>query len=241
VVVVHPGPAPRPMPAAPYFVGEPVEVAWGASWYPAHVTYVLSVAAFRVHYDGWSDSWDEVVGPDRIRPLGRHQSVPPPPPFVMNNLVVNGGFESPGLATGSWSVYQAIPGWFVTRGSGIEVQASVAGSPFEGRQHVELDAEQPTEIAQDVRVIPGAMYQLSVAFSARPGTPWAENRATVFFDDEPVISLAADGRQLGDTAWQVYSATVVARQHRGRITIRYEGRPDGVGAYIDDVRFVRVR
>lgn len=251
VIVVRPAPpAPPPVvvqpapPATPYVLYQPVQVLWGSGWYAAQVVQVIHAGAYRIHYDGWSDSWDEVVGLDRIRPLGNTGPFPPPvtqPPVVMTNLLVDGGFEQPALSPGSWNVFASLPGWFVTRGSGLEIQSSVAGSPFEGRQHAELDGHDPTDIAQDVQVVPGATYQLSVAFSARPGTRRHDNQATVYWNDQVLLRLSADGSDLRDTAWQVFSASFVADRPSGRLTIRYEGVPDSVGAYVDDVRLVRVR
>lgn len=48
-------------------VGQRVSVEWQGRWYEASVLEVISPTAVRVHYVGWSSSWDEVVGPARIR------------------------------------------------------------------------------------------------------------------------------------------------------------------------------
>jgi len=47
-------------------VGDPVRVEWKGKWYPA---VILDVDAdrYRVHYDGFEDSWDEWVVPARIK------------------------------------------------------------------------------------------------------------------------------------------------------------------------------
>lgn len=47
-------------------VGDAVEVNWKGSWYPAHVISVRR-NRWKVHYDGYSDSWDEWVTARRIR------------------------------------------------------------------------------------------------------------------------------------------------------------------------------
>lgn len=47
-------------------VGAKVEVVWQGRWYPATVTAVRQ-GEVRIRYDGWGDSWDEWVGPDRVR------------------------------------------------------------------------------------------------------------------------------------------------------------------------------
>ena len=59
-----------PVPAVPitgtYAVGEPVLVFWKESWWPAQVIEVGN-NRWRIHYDNYDTSWDEWVGPDRIR------------------------------------------------------------------------------------------------------------------------------------------------------------------------------
>lgn len=78
-----PAPAPAPMVAAPpaapaYTVGQAVQVEWRGSWYAAHILAVEPAGTYRIHYDGWSDSWDESVPPARIRVGGAPAAAPPP-------------------------------------------------------------------------------------------------------------------------------------------------------------------
>ncbi len=47
-------------------VGEKTKVEWKGSWYPATVLKVNGDQCF-IHYDGYGDSWDEWVGPSRIK------------------------------------------------------------------------------------------------------------------------------------------------------------------------------
>ena len=51
---------------SPFAVGDAVEVKWKSSWYPASVLETKN-GKYKIHYDGYSDSWDEWVGPSRIR------------------------------------------------------------------------------------------------------------------------------------------------------------------------------
>lgn len=44
-----------------------VDVEWRGRWWPAIVLERRSSARYLVHYDGWSEDWDEVVPPERIR------------------------------------------------------------------------------------------------------------------------------------------------------------------------------
>ncbi len=50
-----------------YQVGDHVLVEWRGSDYPAVVVGVEGPAKFHVHYDGFSDDWDEVIAATRIR------------------------------------------------------------------------------------------------------------------------------------------------------------------------------
>ncbi|MEO5358158.1 MAG: hypothetical protein H7844_12800 [Nitrospirae bacterium YQR-1] len=62
-----------------YSAGDPVDVKWKGSWYPAHVLRASGNQTY-IHYDGYDSSWDEWVGPERIRPAGRAAPVVVPPP-----------------------------------------------------------------------------------------------------------------------------------------------------------------
>ena len=51
----------------PNQVGDHVLVEWRGGEYPAVIVGVEGVSRFRVHYDGYSDDWDETVPATRIR------------------------------------------------------------------------------------------------------------------------------------------------------------------------------
>ena len=64
-------PAPPPA-AAPsgYTAGQPVHISWGGTWYAGRVLDVgagETAGQYRIHYDGWADSWDAWVTPDKLR------------------------------------------------------------------------------------------------------------------------------------------------------------------------------
>ncbi len=50
-----------------YSVGDQVEVEWAGSWYKASILQILTNGRVKVHYIGWSDSWEEVVPLNRVR------------------------------------------------------------------------------------------------------------------------------------------------------------------------------
>ena len=49
-----------------YKKGDAVQVNWKGQWWPAQVIAV-GKGKWKVHYDGYESSWDEWVGPDRIK------------------------------------------------------------------------------------------------------------------------------------------------------------------------------
>lgn len=49
-----------------FSAGDEVEVKWKGSWYPASVLETKG-NKYKIHYDGYSDSWDEWIDPSRIR------------------------------------------------------------------------------------------------------------------------------------------------------------------------------
>lgn len=58
--------APAAAPAAAHSDGDSVQVLWKGTWYPAHVIGVKG-SQLKIHYDGYDNSWDEWVGPNRYR------------------------------------------------------------------------------------------------------------------------------------------------------------------------------
>lgn len=61
--------APVAAPAAglAWKVGDPASVEWKGKWWPASVIEVGADNRWKIHYDGYDTSWDEWVGPERIR------------------------------------------------------------------------------------------------------------------------------------------------------------------------------
>jgi hypothetical protein len=67
--------APRgPLSAPPmaFGAGALVEVEWGGRFWPAVVLEEIAgpPRVWRIHYEGYGDEWDEVVGPERLRLRG---------------------------------------------------------------------------------------------------------------------------------------------------------------------------
>jgi hypothetical protein len=150
-----------------------------------------------------------------------------------SNLVVNGGFESPALGYGSWSVFSSVNGWTTQSGCGLEIQNHVAGSPLEGAQHVELDSNCPTTIFQNLNTIAGRSYLLSFGFSPRPGV--GDNRIQVLWGGQNVADVNANGAGLPDTQWRYSTVRVTASTNNTRLTFADASWPDSLGGYVDEV------
>jgi hypothetical protein len=64
----QPSAAPRaPGPRDLYRVGDHVRVEWHGAIYGATVIAVPELDAYRVHYEGYGDEWDETVSASRIQ------------------------------------------------------------------------------------------------------------------------------------------------------------------------------
>ena len=60
----------RPIAAAiakAHVAGDPLFVEWGGSWWKATVIVPLPDGRVVIHYDGWSQDYDEIATPKRIR------------------------------------------------------------------------------------------------------------------------------------------------------------------------------
>jgi hypothetical protein len=53
--------------AGAFAVGDKLNVEWKGKTYPATVILVPGPDKYKIHYDGYESSWDEVVGPSRIK------------------------------------------------------------------------------------------------------------------------------------------------------------------------------
>ncbi|RKS68006.1 Ig-like domain-containing protein [Motilibacter peucedani] len=154
------------------------------------------------------------------------------------NLLSNGSFEDPAVAVGTYDVLPSAGAWRQTGPCGIEVENRSTVTAYDGDQVAELDSDCSTSFAQDVDVTPGAAYQLSYAFSARPGV--ADNALKVRVDGTVVAERTADGSALSDADWHVFTETV--RASSGTMTVELADRSvsDTLGTLVDAVSLVPV-
>lgn len=161
------------------------------------------------------------------------------------NLITNGSFEQPDIATGSFAVLSnpLVPGWThqpapqAVSSSGIEIQDHAGGGnpdPAAGAQFAELDSDGPSNIYQDVATNPGATYRLTFLYSARLNTTADQNHFRVSAGPEsatigPLTSAPVN-------VWIPYTLDFVATGKSSRIAFLDLGPEEpagGLGAYID--------
>lgn len=154
------------------------------------------------------------------------------------NLIINGSFEEPDVPTGTFQVFPSgIPGWTIVNGLAPEIQDHVAGSPYEGDQHLELDSISNSGLRQIVPLERGVAYDFSFAYSPRPGVPAHSNGVRVVDDIGAILfTLAEDGTLLNDTSWTVYKTWFVSPFSEIHLYLDAFNTSDSLGGYIDDVR-----
>ena len=114
------------------------------------------------------------------------------PLAAAQNLVLNGGFESPFIAADSLTLAGCPPGfvWCVGQGTVDLVQAG--WQPGEGRQSLDLNGASPGSIYQDLATVAGQTYDVSFLFSGHP-------------DGDPTKTMRVfwGGADLGQFTWIV--------------------------------------
>lgn len=177
-------------------------------------------------------------------------TLPPPPAPVCDNseLVLNGSFELPEVTNPKlWDTFVDLtPGleWLVELvngdpATGIEIQAGYAGwVAAEGSQYVELDGDAPNSIYQDIPTIQGENYQISFAFSPRPGTVAADNAVEVVWDGNVIDTVTAVSDVTGMT-WSTHTFSGTATGANTRLQLTDAGATaNSLGTLIDDVHVV---
>lgn len=150
------------------------------------------------------------------------------------NLVENGGFESPVIASGSYQIFSSIPGWTSTMGDGIEIQNHIAGNPYEGNQFVELDSNNNSNMLTQLATTASKTYKLSFEYSARPGVDASSNGIDVYFNGALIDSITGMGGSATD--WAIHNYLVTATGSLSILEFRATGISDSLGGYIDDVQ-----
>ncbi|MCQ0970374.1 VPLPA-CTERM sorting domain-containing protein [Paracoccus sp. TK19116] len=160
-------------------------------------------------------------------------------------LVTNGGFEDvSGLADGgknrgSYGVYNSIPGWTKSSGSGIELQDNGTLGTIDantGNWYVELDSDENSSMYQDVTFASAGDYVLSFFYAPRTSTI-GDNGIT--YSVAGALSGFVD--DVFPAGWrEVKSVFTVASAGTLRLTFTAGGLSNSLGGFIDDVSIAPV-
>jgi hypothetical protein len=154
------------------------------------------------------------------------------------NLVKNGSFENPDIASGTWTVVSSADGWS-TFGAGLEIRDNVVGSAYDGEQFAELDSHswsgQPTNsgIFQTLTTEVGKQYQLSFAYSPRIGTQDTTNGISVFWNGFSLANVQKTSTSKSHE-WTVFSFLVTGTGS-DELKFAATGTDDSYGGSLDAV------
>lgn len=166
---------------------------------------------------------------------------------LADNIIINGDFELPAVTDShNWDIFTSIPGWQLCRGPSMELQRGVRGwDPAGGAQHLELDSDidgpggslqgedASSAIYQDLATEAGRFYELTFAFSPRPGV--ADNTLEILWDGSIIDTLTASGAGLSNTDWEYYTYDLSASSDLTRLEFGDRSVSDSLGTFIDDV------
>jgi hypothetical protein len=152
-----------------------------------------------------------------------------------------------GSGTGSWSVFDDLPGWTTASGAGIEIQTANTvglGLPVGNGQHyVELDSNNNSSMQQSITFDSIGSYVLSFWYSPRDGD------AASNVIDYSIANLA--GSVTGPSGvppvttvgfWTLIEATFVITDITNPYTLTFaaNGTNNSLGGFIDNVSIAAV-
>ncbi|EMP56208.1 response regulator receiver domain-containing protein (CheY-like) [Marinobacter santoriniensis NKSG1] len=154
------------------------------------------------------------------------------------NLIVNGGFESPEVAAGSWQYFSSadVDGW---NGDNIEIWNDLNGvTAYEGDQFAELNAHPYSGstfgIYQSFATTADQTYNLSFAYRARQSNDESFNVSVTSPNviGGPLESWLMDDHVVGE--WKVFSTTFVALSELTTLTFSTTNAST-IGNFLDAV------
>lgn len=163
--------------------------------------------------------------------------------------VVNGSFEDVSGSTqiagsGSWSVYETIPGWTTVAGEGIEVQTNTVITAQDGRRYVELDshpnntlsgATTNSTMTQVVELALG-LYELSFWYSPRTNDPGTNGILYSIGDLAGSITGPGSDPLTSVGSWtRIVETFMITTAGSYNLTFAADGTANRLGGFIDDV------
>ena len=146
------------------------------------------------------------------------------------DLIFNGSFENPDIASNSLNNFTSIPGWTASSGF-VQIHDNFGGhTAADGSQYLDMDAETGVDhVYQDVLTEAGQTYQLD--FSAADRSGHSTNAFQVYWNGVLVADVDPT-----DTNWEGFSFDVTGTGSFDRLEFReVASGDDAFGALIDDV------
>lgn len=167
------------------------------------------------------------------------------------NLIKNGDFENPIVHDNAFGIFSQINNqleWLVdwvnplSEGIvGVEIQRGIAGVPYSGYQHVELDGNHPVMMWQDINTNPGYEYNFNFQYSPRPTIGEDDSSIEVLVNGESLGIVSGDGLENTDTSWSFQDYSFVADSFVTRVELKDISPDTSYGGYIDDVNLKCVK
>ena len=158
---------------------------------------------------------------------------------VNANLVTNGSFENPDIPQDSFALFASIPGWTISFGPAIEIQdrrvVNLLLPAYDGSQQLELDSTANTGIQQTIHIPTDGPYNLSLAYSPRPGFGAATNIVEVLWDSVIVGTYDQSGVGLTQLSWTLENIQINAPAGDHILGLQAAGTSDSVGGLVDAV------
>ncbi|MCC6831102.1 MAG: choice-of-anchor C family protein [Thermoleophilia bacterium] len=148
-------------------------------------------------------------------------------------LVSNGGFETPAIGGAFVNQTSSFGGWTLASGN-VDLDRAW-NAPASGSQSLDLNGTIPGSISQIVKTTPGATYRISFALAGNPGLPVVKE-ALVHWDGAPLRTVRFDttGKSTSAPGWT--TVTLEATATNPTAVLRFEARSTGnVGVLLDDI------
>ncbi|MCP5163080.1 MAG: DUF642 domain-containing protein [Hahellaceae bacterium] len=165
-------------------------------------------------------------------------------------LLVNGDFEDAQLSGTRWGVFNAIPGWQTTLGSGIEIQRNTIVSAQSGNQYVELDSYSNSALTQGIQTNAGQTYLLSFFYLPRTNNGGNDNGLAVYWDifdgdfgnfDPSHQAFSINNMTRSQMpGWTEYSVELTGTGGLTALSFAGTGLNNSLGAFIDNVSLTAV-
>jgi hypothetical protein len=147
------------------------------------------------------------------------------------NLIVNGDFEDPGVAAGTYSVLDTLSGWSLS--PNVEVRNALVGNANTGTNYVELDTFNNSSIYQMINTVAGTTYTLAFAYSPRIGLAPGTNGISALVNGVELATVTGQGAD--DHTWEIFSYNFYATSSLSEVRFTATGVSDGLGGSLDTV------